>query len=133
MTSIFTLAATLFRSVFSGRQALILENLALRQQLAVYQRMEKRPRLRSADRAFWVCLSRVWDEWKTPVPPENSIHTRLTLCSGPSWGVKPSPPGSSPETGEARMLREAGASHPKDVGLAATVTQRVGRLPREPQ
>jgi hypothetical protein len=43
MTSIFTLTAALFRSVFSGRQALILENLALRQQLAVYKRMEKRP------------------------------------------------------------------------------------------
>ena len=77
MTSIFTLAAALLRSVFLGRQALILENLALRQQLAVYKRMEKRPRLRPTDRAFWVWLSRLWGGWRAPlilVRPETVIR-----------------------------------------------------------
>ena len=57
MTSIFAAAAATFRSFFRGKRALVLENLALRQQLAVYRRAHKRPRLRTADRAFWVCSS----------------------------------------------------------------------------
>src|ERR1700694_3457496 len=43
---------------------LILENLALRQQLAVLRRTVRRPRLRPWDRVFWVCLSRRWAGWK---------------------------------------------------------------------
>jgi len=69
-------AAAAFRSFFRGRRALVLENLALRQQLAIYKRVHKRPRLRSADRAFWVWLSRLWDGWKTTlilVKPETVI------------------------------------------------------------
>ena len=44
---------------------LALENLALRQQLAVYQRTAKRPRLRPRDRVFWVRLSRLWLNWRS--------------------------------------------------------------------
>ena len=44
-------------SALATRQTLLLENLALRQQLAVLQRDSKRPRLRKADRVFWVFLS----------------------------------------------------------------------------
>lgn len=40
------------RAVFTSRGALALENLALRQQLATYVRAQKRPRLKSAERAF---------------------------------------------------------------------------------
>ena len=43
------------------RADLILENIALRQQLAVYQR---RPRLRDQDRRFWSLLARVWPGWR---------------------------------------------------------------------
>ena len=41
-------------SAFATRQRLVLENLALRQQLAVLQHDSKRPRLMIADRTFWV-------------------------------------------------------------------------------
>ena len=77
MTSILALATALFGSFFRGKRALVLENLALRQQLAVYKRVQKRPRLRSTDRAFWVLLSRLWNHWKTPlilVRPETVIR-----------------------------------------------------------
>ena len=77
MTSILALAAAVVGSFFRGERALVLENLALRQQLAVYKRVQKRPRLRSTDRAFWVWLSRLWDGWKTPlilVSPETVIR-----------------------------------------------------------
>ena len=43
-----------------GHHQLALENLALRQQLAVYRRTVSRPRLCTMDRLWWVGLARVW-------------------------------------------------------------------------
>ncbi len=40
------------------------ENLALRQQLAVMKRTNKRPKIRTADRLFWVLLFRIWSPWR---------------------------------------------------------------------
>jgi transposase InsO family protein len=42
---------------------LALENLALRQQLAVCKARQPRPRLTEIDRIFWVLLSRLWTGW----------------------------------------------------------------------
>jgi hypothetical protein len=50
----------LFRLIWllrSGHQAVVLENLALRQQLAIYRRKRKRPRLIRVDRWFWIALA----------------------------------------------------------------------------
>src|SRR5437899_662724 len=47
-----------------GHRQVALENLALRQQLAVYKQMVTRPKLFSSDRLFWVALSRVWAGWR---------------------------------------------------------------------
>jgi len=47
-----------------GHQQLALENLALRQQLAVYKRRLPRPKLRATDRLFWVGLAKVWTGWR---------------------------------------------------------------------
>jgi hypothetical protein len=43
---------------------LLLENLALRQQLAVFRRRYPQPRFAASDRLFWVMLRRLWPEWK---------------------------------------------------------------------
>src|SRR5947209_16667663 len=43
---------------------LALENLALRNQLAVYRRMAPRPKLRTTDRLLWVALAKVWPGWR---------------------------------------------------------------------
>jgi putative transposase len=51
---------TLLRS----RLALQLEIVALRHQIAVYQRSVSRPHLRATDRLFWVWLSRLWSGWQ---------------------------------------------------------------------
>ena len=40
------------------------ENLALRQQLAVMKRQCQRPRLRKTERLFWVWLSTIWRNWR---------------------------------------------------------------------
>src|SRR5271167_2824992 len=45
---------------FRSRRDLLLENLALRQQLAVLKRRHSRPRLAATDRLFWVILRRFW-------------------------------------------------------------------------
>jgi hypothetical protein len=62
MEPLFTLILNLFRALRAGlrpRADLVIENLALRQQLAVLQRDSKRPCLRQLDRAFWLLLSRI--------------------------------------------------------------------------
>ena len=47
-----------------SRQSLLIENLALRQQLAVFKRQHSRPRLTPSDKIFWVLLRRFWSSWK---------------------------------------------------------------------
>src|SRR5919106_4380100 len=53
--------------LFGGHRRLALENLALRQQLAVYKRTVIRPPLRRTDRLFWVGLARAWTGWRQPL------------------------------------------------------------------
>jgi putative transposase len=56
------------RTSFKSRIELRLEVLALRQQIHVLERSRRsRPRLSSADRVFWVSLSRVWTGWRRPL------------------------------------------------------------------
>src|SRR5713226_235750 len=52
------------RAAVRTHRNLALENLALRQQLALLRRRSKRPRFGSLDRAFWVWLSRRWAGWR---------------------------------------------------------------------
>jgi hypothetical protein len=49
---------------FRMRQDLMLENLALRQQLVVLKRRHPKPRLGLLDKLFWVALHRLWSGWK---------------------------------------------------------------------
>src|SRR5881296_580596 len=51
------------RSCLRTHRDLALENLALRQQLAVWKAREPRPRLTEMDRSFWVFLSKLWTSW----------------------------------------------------------------------
>jgi putative transposase len=55
---------TYLRALLGRATAVTLENLALRHQLAILQRSDRRPRLRRRDRIFWVCLSRLWAKWR---------------------------------------------------------------------
>ena len=63
--SIFRVILLLFRALLRGHSHLALENLALRQQLAILRRQAGRPRLRKRERAFWVILARAWDGWRS--------------------------------------------------------------------
>ena len=56
---------------------LALENLALRQQLAILKRPKKRAQIRTKDRLFWIVLCRFWSNWQEPlivVKPETVIR-----------------------------------------------------------
>ena len=53
------------RSALRTRADLALENLALRQQLAVLQRRRPRPLLHWTDRLFWIWLVRTWSRWRS--------------------------------------------------------------------
>jgi putative transposase len=52
------------RALFVPKTQLAIENIALRQQVAVLKRSVPRPRLRTRDRVFWVVLKRLWPEWR---------------------------------------------------------------------
>jgi len=65
MFSLFAALIVQLRHVVADRRDLLLENAALRQQLAVYQRNGNRPELTSADRLFWVWLSRSLPGWRS--------------------------------------------------------------------
>jgi hypothetical protein len=64
MRELLSLLCCFFKATLSGRCDLALENLALRQQLAILKRTQKRPAISTMDRLFWVWLSRIWLEWR---------------------------------------------------------------------
>ena len=65
------------RAMLIPRLHLAVENLALRQQVAVFKQSVKRPKLRPRDRIFWVLLSRLWPNWHSAliiVQPDTVIR-----------------------------------------------------------
>jgi putative transposase len=53
--------------ILRSREDLILENLALRQQLLVLHSKRPRRRLATAHKLFWIALRRIWSGWKKPL------------------------------------------------------------------
>ncbi len=97
-----TLLLHLFRVLpflFGSHRRLALENLALRQKLAVYKRTVPRPRLRTTDRLWWVWLARVWARWRQSlviVTPDTVLRWQRrrfreywTRLSGRTTGGRP--------------------------------------------
>ena len=88
----------LFRSLRAlgrSRADLVLENVALRQQIAVLTRTRCRPRLQAEERLLWVALRRAWCRWQDAlviVQPETVIRwhrkalrrywTAISRCPG---------------------------------------------------
>src|SRR5258708_36352729 len=92
----------LFPFLFGGHWQLVLENVALRQQLAVYKRTVPRPRLRTTDRLLWAGLAKVWAGWRQAlviVSPATVLRWQRrrfraywTRLSGRATGGRPPPP-----------------------------------------
>ena len=71
-------SVNLFVFAWFNRAALV-RILVLRQQLGIYKRKEKKPRLKNRDRLFWSLLSRIWKDWSSElilVKPETVIRWR---------------------------------------------------------
>lgn len=81
MFSILRLWVGVLLRLFRLRQSLLIENLALRQQLAVFKRQRRRPRLTCSDKLFWLLLHRFWSSWKTVlivVSPDTVVRWHRT-------------------------------------------------------
>src|ERR1022692_4071845 len=77
MSSLLLLWIGVLIRLFRIRGNLVLENLVLRQQLAVLKRRRPRPRLALVDKLFWVTVSRFWSGWKEAlivVTPETVVR-----------------------------------------------------------
>src|SRR5271156_4543319 len=62
---------------FHSRRSIVLENLALRQQLVVLKRRRRRPSIGLLDKLFWVAVRRFWSGWKQAliiVTPETVVR-----------------------------------------------------------
>ena len=63
--------------LWRARRSLLLENLALRQQLAVLKRRHPKPTIGLLDKLFWVAVRRFWSGWKQSlieVTPETVVR-----------------------------------------------------------
>ncbi len=85
MIHFLSLFASLLLSPLRAKRSLLLENLALRQQLNVLRRSVKRPRVTVVDRLFWSVLCSIWSEWSkclNIVKPETGcLATEREMCS----------------------------------------------------
>src|SRR6267143_2429108 len=94
--------------VLSGHRHVALENAALRQQLAVFKRDIKRPRLHRRDRLFWIGLRTIWKNWKSAlviVRPETVISWQRKRFKRYCWRLSQAKgPGRPPMSTEIREL-----------------------------
>jgi len=77
MTDIFEFLFGSILHLFYTRRTLLLENLALRQQLAVFKRKRPQPRLAVFDKVLWVLARRFWFGWRQSliiVTPETVVR-----------------------------------------------------------
>jgi len=73
---LLTLLVRLLRATCKSRDELVLENLALRQQVTALKLGRHRPKLNDADRAFWIALRKTWANWTSRlviVKPETVV------------------------------------------------------------
>jgi hypothetical protein len=99
------------------RRDLVLENLILRQQLAVWERTGRRPTLHQRDRQFWSVTARGWNAWRAHlhlVQPATVVGWhRLAwrhYWRRKSRGRRPGHPGVDPET--RQLLARIAAENP---------------------
>jgi transposase InsO family protein len=96
-------------SIIHSRADLQLENLALRHQISVLRRSKKkRPQLTTRDRLLWVCLSRIWRDWRSTliiVKPETVVtwHRKAFRLFW-TWKVRHGQPGRPLVPREVRDL-----------------------------
>jgi hypothetical protein len=98
-----------------GHHDVVLENLALRQQLLAATRAANRPRLEARDRLFWILLARVWQNWRTAlvlVQPDTVVRWHRTWLRR-RWIRRSSRPGRPPvDSRTAALVKEMASANP---------------------
>jgi len=77
MMEALVLLFSFLKSGLKNQAELALENLALRQQLAILKRNRPYARLKKGDRLFWTFLSAIWQKWRESlivVKPETVVQ-----------------------------------------------------------
>jgi putative transposase len=105
------------RALLRDRADLALENLALRQQVAVLAERRPRPRLSTTDRLFWVFLRRLWSRWAdvlVVVQPDTVVRWhRLGFRLLWRWRSRPGRPGRPRIDSELRdLIRQMARENP---------------------
>ena len=106
MPALLPALAAAVRAVFCQRADLVLENLALRRQLAILARRRPRPRLSALDRAFWAGLAKLWPGWRDTlaiVRPATVIRWQR-LGFRLFWRWRSRPTGRPSTKADTRML-----------------------------
>ena len=104
------------RALLKFSDSLVIENLALRQQLATYARHQKRVRVQPQERVFWVALSKAWASWRSAlimVKPATVIawHRRSFQRY---WRWRSRKPGRPPIPMEhIALIRRISSDHPE--------------------
>jgi transposase InsO family protein len=116
MNRLFQALFSLAMATIKTREDLVLENLALRQQIEILQRTGGRPRATKADRVFWVALSKIWSGWRDSLV----VFTPATVVAWHRKGfklfwtwksrVRLGRPGIDPEVRE--LIRMMNAANP---------------------
>jgi transposase InsO family protein len=108
--------ARLLIIIATRHRSLVFENLALRQQLAVYGRTRPKPTVLWSDRLFWVGLRLAWPDWKSAlviVRPATVIawHRRGFAWY---WTRRSRPKGGRPplDADMRRLIREMARANP---------------------
>jgi putative transposase len=102
----------LFRMVWlfgKDHRGVVLENLALRQQLSIYKRKHKRPHLLGRDCWFWITLCLLWKDWRRAlivVHPDTVVRWQRERFSR-YWchlSARPGKTGRPPISSQIRMV-----------------------------
>ena len=102
------------RGSYADRSQLILENLALRQQLAVYKRKQPRPRLTELDRTFWTALKDQFAGWIDAliiVKPETVVRWQKKRFRN-FWRKKSTPGRPTIDPQHIAFIKRISADHP---------------------
>jgi putative transposase len=108
----------LLNDVLASRQRLVLENLALRQQLAAFKAAGLRPRVHLRDRLFWVLLRRLWRGWRS-----------VLVFVGPDTVVRWHRAGFRAYWARLSRRRRLAGRPPVDVGIRALIRRMAADNP----
>ena len=100
------------RSALRSKHDLMLENLALRQQLAVLTRQRARTRTKPAGRLFWSWLTRYWPGWRSTLGDGAAGDGRPLAPHGVARVLDVEEP--SPTPGPAAYQQRAARAHRED-------------------